>query len=149
MRCFPCHTPNEIRPGQKVAKKKFDDFYEQYGDQMLIFKKTPMQTIRYLVEASQETQEGDLPLLNLEDPTKSLLILKPMAKVPPKGENDERVPTYTEPVYHMGGLKIHKSDHSHKSMLNWIQDYAALTNGEYKSVDDLPEDNWFPTDATN
>ena len=45
----------------------------------------------------------------------------------------------------MGGLKIHTNDHSHKAFVNWIEDYANVTNSRYKTVDDLPPDNWFPT----
>lgn len=144
MRCFPCHTPEEIGPRQKGAKEKFDQWYDQYGDQMLIFKKTPVATLRYLVDQSKKSDANSLPLLNLEQPNKSLLILKPMSKVPPKVD-DERVPTYLEPVYHMGGLKIHKDDHSYKAFVSWVKDYADVSKGEYKSVDDLPIDNWFPT----
>lgn len=144
MRCFPCHTPHEIGPKQNVAREKYEQWYGEYGDQMLIFKKTPEATLRYLVEKSED-QSGDyLPLLNLEDPGKSLLILKPMSRIPP-AVNDQRVPTYREPVYHMGGLKIHENDHSHKSMLSWMEDYAAVTQGEYKTAGELPADNWFPT----
>ena len=144
MRCFPCHTPNEIGPKQKVAKEKFDGWYEKYGDQMLIFKKTPEKTLRYLVEESKKTKDGHLPLLNLETPAKSLLVLKPMSKIPPK-EGERRSPTYREPVYHMGGLKIHENDHSHKAFLNWIEDYAKTANSQYKTANELPSDNWFPT----
>ncbi|MEL7496065.1 MAG: hypothetical protein AAFN77_00540 [Planctomycetota bacterium] len=144
MRCFPCHTKHEIGPQQKGAKDKFDQWYEEYGDQMLIFKKTPEATMRYLIEQSEKTTETSLPLLNLEQPDKSLLVLKPMSKIPPK-EGDRRVPTYREPVYHIGGLKIHKNDHSHKAFISWIEDYAAVSEGAYKSPEDLPDDNWLIT----
>ncbi len=144
MRCFPCHTPHQIGPKQKIAREKFDGWYEQFGDQMLIFKKTPEETLRYLINESKNTKGENLPLLNLDDPGKSLLLLKPMAKVPPK-TGETRVPTYSVPVYHMGGLKIHYNDHSHKAFLNWIEDYVKVTNGKYKSVDELPADNWYPT----
>ena len=144
MRCFPCHTPHEIRPNQTKAKDSFEKWQDQYGDQMLIFHETPEATLRYLVKASQKSKEGTLPLLNLKQPGKSLFVLKPMSKIPPKVGN-QRVPTYSEPIYHMGGLKIHKDDHSHKAFLSWIEDYANIANGKYVAVDDLPIDNWFPT----
>lgn len=144
MRCFPCHTPHEIGPKQAGAKKKFDQWFSEYGDRMSIFKETPEATLRYLVDQSKEPADGQLPLLNLEDVKKSLLVLKPMSKIPPR-EGDKRIPTYSEPVYHMGGLKIHKDDHSYKAFVNWIEDYARVTNARYRSVEDLPADNWFPT----
>ncbi len=144
MRCFPCHTPNEIGPQQTGAREKFEGWYAQFGEQMLIFKKTPEETLRYLADASKESNGGDLPLLNLENPENSLLVLKPMSKLPPL-QGDRRIPTYSEPVYHMGGLKIHKNDHTHKAFLNWIKDYAAVANGTYKAAGELPRDNWYPT----
>ena len=144
MRCFPCHTPHQIGPRQKKAREAFEKWESQYGDQMLIFKKTPEETMQYLIEQSSKKSEDSLPLLNLAEPTKSLLILKPMGKVPPK-VNEKRVPTYKIPVYHMGGLKIHKNDHSYKSFVSWIDDYAKATSGKYTSVKELPADNWYPT----
>ncbi len=144
MRCFPCHTPHQIGPRQKNARKAFEKWQSQFGEQMEIFKKTPEETMQYLIEESRKDQKGNLPLLNLEDPTKSLLVLKPMSKVPPKID-EKRTPTYKVPVYHLGGLKIHKDDHSYKSFVSWIEDYAKTTTGKYTSVKNLPADNWFPT----
>lgn len=144
MRCFPCHTPNEIGPRQKNARDKFDDWYDQFGDDMIIFKKTPEETIQYLVEQSEKTSSEYLPLLNLNEPEKSLLVLKPTSKVPPE-INGKREPTYNEPVYHVGGLKMHNNDHSYKAFVAWIRDYANVTQGKYSDVDELPADNWFPT----
>ena len=45
----------------------------------------------------------------------------------------------------MGGLKLHEHDQSYKSIVGWIGDYAKVVEGEYKSVDELPADNWFPS----
>ena len=46
---------------------------------------------------------------------------------------------------HMGGLKMHRNDQSYKSFIAWMEDYASVVNGRYKSVDELPADNWFGT----
>lgn len=144
MRCFPCHTPHEIGPNQKRPREKFAEWERKYGPRMRIFKKTPEATLDYLVKQSQEIDQDRLPMLDLKQPTKSLLVLKPLSKLPPK-VGDKRAPTYTEPIYHMGGLKMHMDDHSYKAFVAWIQDYAKVTSGQYATVDELPEDNWHPT----
>ena len=89
MRCFPCHTPYEIdpdNPRHKAAVKKRKEFGEQYGEDMLqrlaIFRETPEATLSYLIEASDAAPDDRLPLINLGDPPKSLLVQKPMSKLP-------------------------------------------------------------------
>jgi len=145
LRCFPCHTPHEIQPNQIKAKENFENWQNQYGDQMLIFKKTPEATIRFLIEQSKNARPGDLPLINLKNPTESLLLLKPVSKLPPKVDGEMGSPTYSNPVYHMGGLKIHRDDQSYKAFAAWLKDYANVVDGKYDSVEDLPADNWFAT----
>ena len=145
MRCFPCHTPSEIKPNQKVPRQKFEDWERQFGDAMIIFQETPEDTIRYLVEMSRETEGDDLPLINLEDPAKSLLVLKPTAKLPPRVDGEFAQPSYSEPVSHMGGLKMHKDDQSYKSFIAWIKDYSNVVNERYAKAEDLPADNWIAT----
>ncbi|MDZ4852595.1 MAG: hypothetical protein SGI77_25175 [Pirellulaceae bacterium] len=150
MRCFPCHTPSELdesNPKLQQAierhKKFMENFGDEFGDRMDIFRETPEATVRSLVEKSMATTGGILPLINLAEPTKSLLVLKPTAKLPQKNENGEfEQPSFNEPVSHMGGLKMHVDDQSYKSFIAWIQDYARVVGNEYKSVDDLPLDNW-------
>lgn len=143
MRCFPCHTEHEIGPNQKNAQDKFDQWYEQYGERMKIFKKTPRETVQYLIDQSLNSGTN-LPLLNLDDPSRSLIVVKPTSKLPPLVDG-KRKPTYSDPVYHIGGLKMHYNDHSYKAITAWIKDYANVAAGEYKSVEDLPDDNWHPT----
>jgi hypothetical protein len=102
--------------------------------------------VQYLIEKSRAPAAGELPLINLTDPRKSLLVLKPTAKVP--GQNDQgefERPSYAEPVSHMGGLKMHVDDQSYKAFVAWIQDYARVVGGRYTSVADLPADNWHPS----
>ena len=153
MRCFPCHTPHEIDPNNPkhaAAIKKQKEFAEQYGesmaDRLRIFRETPEETLAYLIEESSTTSEDRLPLINLADPAKSLLVLKPTARLPKKiGKGEFEAASYVEPVSHMGGIKMHANDQSYKSFVAWIQDYARVVKGEYASVAELPADNWFPS----
>jgi hypothetical protein len=150
MRCFPCHTPHELDPANgkhQAAIKNMKKFKEQYPPELIarlsIFKATPEATLQHLVEKSRTTPAGQMPLLNLEDPANSLLLLKPMSKVPEKkADGSFELPSPGGALTHMGGLKLHKNDQSYKSIIAWMQDYAAVVNGRYKSVDELPADNW-------
>ena len=90
MRCFPCHTPDEIDasdPKHVKPQQTHRDFVEQYGARMDIFKATPEETMRSLLASSHKRSQKRLPLINLEQPTQSLLVLKPTSKVPAKDEN--------------------------------------------------------------
>ncbi len=152
MRCFPCHAEHEIDPNNprhQAALKTMAQYRENYDEDLLqrmkIFRKTPEATLRYLVQTSQEAvAAGKRPLINLDDPRNSLLVLKPMSKVPPKDAAGKLpVPPETGPIYHLGGLKLHADDQSYKSFVAWIQDYSKVVGDHYASVDDLPADNWF------
>jgi hypothetical protein len=152
-RCFPCHTPGDIDPKNsrhQVAMKNMKKFKEQYPqvvDRMDIFKETPEATLAYLIERSRKTLDGDVPMLNLRDPKNSLLVLKPLSKLPPKGDGGKltvpRSSSTLEAMSHMGGLKMHHDDQSYKSFVAWIQDYSKVVQGQYKTVEELPADNWF------
>ena len=150
MRCFPCHTPHELDPANgkhQAAIKNMKKLKELYPPKLIarlsIFKETPEATLQHLVDKSRTTLAGQTPLLNLKDPAKSLLLLKPMSKVPQKKANGSfELPSQGGVMTHMGGLKLHKNDQSYKSIIAWMQDYAAVVNGRYKSVDELPADNW-------
>lgn len=153
MRCFPCHTPHELNesdPKHQAAITKQKEFAEKHPELVArteIFRETPEATLDYLISRSREAKSGDYPLLNLENPTDSLLVLKPMSKLPTKvGENELAPPSSAEPVTHYGGLKMHPNDQSYKAIVAWIEDYARIVNGEYKSVEDLPVDNWRGTE---
>ena len=62
--------------------------------------------------------------INRIEPAKSLLVLKPTAKVPRKNDQGElEKPSSSTPVTHMGGLKMHVDDQSYKAFIAWIQDY--------------------------
>lgn len=149
MRCFPCHTPFEIDPAdpkQAAAVKKQREFEQKYPelvDRLKLFRETPEETLDYLIEASRNAKDGDLPLVNVEAPEQSLLVLKPLSKVPPKNADGKmQKPSSALPVSHMGGLKMHPNDHSYKSFMQWLTDYARVAGDDYKSADDLPADNW-------
>jgi hypothetical protein len=153
MRCFPCHTPHEIdatNPRHQAPLKTMRKLKETYPSEVLarmdIFKKSPRATMQYLIEASRKTSKDRLPMLDLKNPRQSLLLLKPMAKLPKKRDDGTfETPSFVTPVSHGGGLKMHKDDQSYKSFIAWMQDYASVVGNRYTSVDNLPDDNWFGT----
>ena len=154
MRCFPCHTPNEVDPANpqhqaavKTRNKMLEDYGEEVFARLNFFQTTPEETLKKIIAASQNTPEGQLPIINIESPEKSLLVLKPMSKLPEKiAEGKFAPPSSAEPVTHMGGLKMHKDDQSYKSFVAWLKDYANVVGGRYASPDELPADNWHATE---
>ena len=149
MRCFPCHTPHEIDPNNPMHKKpaqRYRELVKQYGQKINLFGRTPEESMQQMIVNSRKSSDERLPMLNLEDPTKSLLVLKPTAKLPQKLEDGSFAkPSFAEPVSHMGGLKMHLHDQSYKAFISWIKDYANVVDGSYVSVEDLPADNWHPS----
>jgi hypothetical protein len=149
MRCFPCHTPHELdadNPKHRMGLKRHAEFVDKYGARMNIFRETPEETLDALIAVSKRKIPGRYPLINLEDPTKSLLVLKPTAKLPPKKDDGTfEPPSATDPVSHMGGLKMHVNDQSYRAIVAWIQDYSNIAGDRYLSVDELPQDNLLPT----
>jgi hypothetical protein len=150
MRCFPCHTPNEIDPSNprhQAAIKTQRQFKEKYGEALVkrlnIFRETPESTLQYLIERSREAGEDELPLINLQEPRNSLILWKPMSKLPmKKPDGTFEAASSRPPVTHMGGLKMHKDDQSYKSFVAWLEDYANVVGNRYASVEELPADNW-------
>ncbi len=149
MRCFPCHTPHEIDPNNPKHKKpaaKQAEMVKTYGQRMNLFRKTPEETLQQLIVSSRKSTKTHLPLLNLQDPRNSLLLLKPTSKLPKKKDDGTFPrPSSVVPVTHMGGLKMHIDDQSYKAFSAWIQDYADVVQDRYLSVKDLPADNWVAT----
>lgn len=149
MRCFPCHTPAELDDSNPLHEKPIQrhrDFVDKYGARMDVFKETPEDTLRALIQNSRRPRGDRLPLINVKDPRNSLLLRKPTARLPPKNEDGEfEKPSSRLPVSHMGGIKMHEGDHSYKAFLTWLEDYSASVSGRYESEADLPADNWFPT----
>ncbi|MBG85295.1 MAG: hypothetical protein CMO80_00130 [Verrucomicrobiales bacterium] len=153
MRCFPCHTPHEIdgnsqkhRLARERLKKMKHNLGNLFTERMDIFKETPEATMEYLIRDSKRKSRNRLPMLNLKDPEKSLIILKPTARLPKKiGDKQFEEPSFLEPVSHMGGIKMHPDDFSYKAFVAWIEDYAKVMSGQYTSEDELPADNWYFT----
>lgn len=149
MRCFPCHTPHEIdsnNPKHKLPLRRMNDLIATYGERMRIFKESPKATLDSLLGGSRNPQEGRLPLINLKEPAKSLIVLKPTSKLPARNaEGEFEPPSYSLPVSHMGGLKMHVDDPSYKSFIAWIEDYAKVLGNKYDKATELPADNWHPT----
>ena len=152
-RCFPCHTPHEIDPENpkhahavKTRKKMAEDYGAEALDRLSIFRESPEATFKYWIAWSKNPPAGRPPLIDLAQPTQSYVLQKPMSKLPAKKpEGGLESPSYTPPYTHMGGLKLHKDDQGYKSLVAWIQDYAKVVDGKYQDVQDLPEDNWVPT----
>ena len=149
MRCFPCHTPDEIDPNNpkhKKAAERHAQFEKDYGQRMNLFRESPLASMNALIASSRKRSKHALPLLNVNDPSQSLLVLKPTAKVPKKIEDGVfEKPSSVAPVSHLGGLKMHVNDQSYKAFTTWIADYAKVASGNYQSNDELPADNWNPT----
>lgn len=149
MRCFPCHTPEEFdpeNPAHEKAKERYKDFVKKWGGRMNLFKATPEETMNAMIRSSRRQSSKHLPMLNFDDPTQSLLVLKPTSKLPkPISKGVFEKPSSVAPVSHMGGLKIHVDDVSYKAVVGWIADLARVQQGKYQSVDQLPEDDWVPT----
>ena len=151
MRCFPCHTPHELKddnPKHKLARERMKKMEHNLGDlftkRMQIFKKTPEETMDYLIRDGQRRRSYRLPLIDLKNPEDSLLILKPTARLPKKiGDKKFEDPSFLKPVSHMGGLKMHPDDFSYKSIIAWIEDYARVVGDQYNTVAELPADNWY------
>ena len=73
----------------------------------------PAATLKHLVEAG---------LIDTEEPTKSLLLQKP-----------------TMQVKHGGGIKMVVGDRSYKQFRKFLEDYAAMSAGKYKTTKELPQ----------
>lgn len=149
MRCFPCHTPFEISaddPKHDKAAERHRKLVQQYGARINLFDKDPSATLERWIAASRKTHQDRLPLINLETPKESLILLKPLSKVPAKQEDGTLSPASSIlPVSHAGGLKMFEHDQSYKSIRSWIEDYADVVQGKYVSIDQLPTEKWKPT----
>ena len=104
-RCMNCHTAGH--PDSVKLQK-------EHGDRVTWFKKTPAETMDYIL--------GKTKLIDLENPEKSLLLLKPLNE-----------------VKHGGGKKFLIGDLGYQSFRNWIEDYARIKGGTYKTAAELPK----------
>lgn len=102
-RCMGCHRPGE---GSAANVKK-------YGNRVLWFvPDDPEATMQKILAQG---------LVNLQTPEQSLLLLKPLNKVP-----------------HGGGVKMLVGDTSYQMFRSWIEDYAQSKRGGYRKTADLP-----------
>jgi len=87
---------------------------KKHGEQVSWMKPNdPAGTLKYLVEAG---------LIDTDEPTKSTILLKP-----------------TMQVKHGGGIKMVIGDRSYKQFRKFLEDYAAMSAGKYKTAKELPK----------
>jgi hypothetical protein len=104
-RCAACHSPD--RNAQQVKK---------HGEHISWIKlRDPQATLDHLLEHE---------LIDLNEPEKSLLLLKPMNK-----------------VEHGGGVKMTHGDRTYRQFRTFIDDYAAAKAAKYRTSKDLPARN--------
>ncbi|WP_254513715.1 hypothetical protein [Anatilimnocola floriformis] len=102
-RCAACHSPD--RNAQQVKK---------HGEHISWMKlRDPQATLAHLLEHE---------LIDLKEPEKSLLLLKPLKK-----------------VEHGGGVKMTFGDRTYQQFRKFIDDYAATQAGQYKTAKELPQ----------
>lgn len=101
-RCAACHSPDR-------NKKQVEKFGEQVS---WIRLGDPQATLDYMREAE---------LIDIDQPERSLLLLKP-----------------TNQVEHGGGVKLMVGDRTYKQFRAFLEDYAASVKGRYKNPSELP-----------
>lgn len=104
-RCMGCHTEGSDQ-NRKLVKEN--------GEQVSWMKKSAAETMTYLIRKKN--------LIDIDDPEKSLLLLKPLKEVD-----------------HGGGKKFLKGDLGYKGFRTWLEDYAKVARDEYVKAADLPE----------
>jgi hypothetical protein len=104
-RCMSCHIEGTAENRKLV---------EKHGKQVAWFKAAgPEATLKYLMGSD---------LIDVKNPEKSLLLLKPLK----------------EGVEHGGGIKFVKGDQGYKAFRRFVEDYAAVVGDRYKTAADLP-----------
>ena len=115
-RCMGCHAEGTAQNEKNV---------KEFGDRVAWMKADgPEATLTYLRTTK---------LIDVDDPEKSLLLLKPLAA-----------------VKHGGGKKFMPGDEGYKAFREFIEDYAKTVRDQYTKADDLPKDDGperFGTDA--
>jgi hypothetical protein len=110
LRCSNCHVP-----GSSDNQR----FVKQYGERVSWFVPgDPQATMKKII--AQE-------LVNVSDPAKSLLLLKPTGQVP-----------------HGGGKKLMVGDRTYQAFRQWIEEYAASVKGRPRPqlIAAAPADEW-------
>ncbi len=105
-RCMSCH----IEGDPECEKRR-----KEHGDRVAWIKKGGAEeTMNYLLHEST--------LVNLKEPEKSLLLLKPLGE-----------------VKHGGGKKIVPGDQGYKAFRAFLDDYVALAGNKYTKAEELPK----------
>ena len=104
-RCMGCHSEGSDQ-NRKLVKEN--------GEQVSWMKKSSAETMTYLIRTKH--------LIDIDDPEKSLLLLKPLKEVD-----------------HGGGKKFLKGDLGYKGFRTWLEDYAKVARDEYAKASDLPK----------
>jgi hypothetical protein len=104
-RCMNCHIE---------GTKENDKFRTEYGDRVAWIKSAGAEaTMNYLMSTE---------LIDVCNPDKSLLLLKPL-----------------KAVEHGGGKKFIVGDQGYKAFRNWLEDYAKTVGDKYPSAAALPK----------
>lgn len=104
-RCMGCHVEGSEQ-NRKLVKDN--------GEQVAWMKKSAAETMTHLIRTKH--------LIDIDNPEKSLLLLKPLKE-----------------VEHGGGKKFLKGDLGYRDFRAWIEDYAKVVRDEYAKVSDLPK----------
>ncbi|MCE9529732.1 MAG: hypothetical protein K8T89_01115 [Planctomycetes bacterium] len=114
-RCMNCHNEGTPQNQKLVA---------EFGERVAWFRKAgPEATLDYLRSSK---------LIDLKNPEKSLLLLKPL--------NIEK---------HKGGVKFEVGDQGYKAYRTFLEDYARIMADEYKTAAGLPAMSSFATFGTD
>jgi hypothetical protein len=107
-RCASCHSPELNR--NKIGKNGFTR--ESLDAISWLVPRNPLATLEKLVDSGH---------IDLEDPQESEFLTKPAGL-----------------VKHGGGPKFAVGSRTDKNFRRFLDDYAAIVNGEYASAEDLP-----------
>lgn len=110
--CMGCHMPGEP-PNPKAAENK-RNWVAKHGEPAMFWlgSSGPEEALETLLKGK---------LLDLAQPSKSLLIAKP-----------------TQQVKHEGGQKMILGSGPYRAFLRFIEDYAKIKGGKYRRDEDLP-----------
>ncbi len=112
MRCWSCHAPGDP-PNPKAAEAKRASIRKHGEEKILWFRgSTPEEVMDYLLKTR---------VLDLKEPSKSLIVTKPSLL-----------------VEHEGGGKMKVGDRAWVQFIRFIEDYAAIKSEKYKREEDLP-----------
>ena len=107
-RCVNCHSPERNR--SKIGRNGFTK--EDVDAISWIAPRDPAGTLQNLVDGGN---------IDSDDPASSLVLTKPAGL-----------------EEHGGGPKFQPGGTAYRNFLTFLKDYAAITNGRYKSKSDLP-----------